>query len=477
MAIAKRQQTSTILYTLITFIALFIISTTFAVVYYVKFEEQRKIASESESKLEQVASEAEMRKGLGQIIGTIPPRKSGLEVMVEYVNQLISTITGGPVLDISAELKVENANNKVIEVLQPLFDSYLDADFHEPNSMGLTRIISLLGTKLQNAEADNMDWKDRYDQLQEQFEIADRIHSETQQQLNSEVQKYKQQSDETLAKYAELEALFQQTTGQQIQTLRDDLKTLRADNENLSDNLLKKDAELEMTKEMMQRALAEVEKIKPLPDSNAPAYVPDGKIILIDAQSRIVHINIGSKDKVYRGLTFAVYNKNLPIPKTGEGKAEIEVFDVGETISAARIITPVDPRNPIIRDDIIANLIWESKKTNVFVVSGDFEYGDEEKIKSLIESWGGRVDEDITVSTDYVVLGQPPRVLPRPSTEEQEYFPTALEKYEASRRRHEHYKQILSQAQTLSIPIFNTVRFLYFTGYKERAGRAGAFTD
>jgi hypothetical protein len=475
MVAAKRQQTSTILYTLITFIALFIISITFAVVYYVKFEEQRKIATEAKENLDSVASEAQMRRGLAQIIGSIPPRTSGLQVMVDFLDQMVTTIIGGPVSDISAELKVESVKSKVNDALRPLYGSYLDSSFNDPNSTGLVRIIDLIRIRLENTQSSLLDLQDRYTQLNNQFNDAISTFAQTEQRLNSEVEQYKQQADETLAKYAYLEDLFRQTAEQQVQNLRDDLKAANTENENLRDELLKKDAELELTKQMMKRAQAEIEGIKPLPDSNAPAYVPDGKIILVDTQTGIVHINIGSNDKVYPGLTFAVYDKNLPIPKTGEGKAEIEVFDVGQTISAARITTAIDPRNPIIQDDIIANLIWDTKKVNTFVVAGDFEYGDAEKIKELIEKWGGNVDQSITIETDYVVLGRPPRVEPRPSAEDMGIYPTALEKYEKSKKRYEEYQKILTQAQSLSIPIFNTERFLYFTGYKEKAGRAGAF--
>jgi len=475
MVAAKRQQTNTVLYTLITFIALFIISITFAVVYYVKFEEQRKIATEAKENLNSVASEAQMRIGLTQIVGSIPPRTSGLQVMVELFDQLVTTIIGGPISNISAELKVENVKNKVNDALRPLYNSYLDSTFNDPNSTGLVRIIDLIRSRLENTQSSLLDLQDRYTQLNNQFNEAIATFSQTEQRLNAEVEQYKQQADETLAKYTDLEDLFRQTAEQQVQNLRDDLKSANAKNENLRDDLLRKDAELELTKQMMKRAQAEIESIKPLPDSNAPAYIPDGKIILVDTQTGIAHINIGINDKVYRGLTFAVYDKNLPIPKTGEGKAEIEVFDVGQTISAARIITSIDPRNPIIQDDLIANLIWDTKKVNTFVVAGDFEYGDEEKIKQLIEKWGGKVDSSITIETDYVILGRPPRVEPRPSAEDREIYPTALEKYEKSRKRYEEYQKILTQAQALSIPIFNTVRFLYFTGYKEKAARPGAF--
>jgi hypothetical protein len=203
---------------------------------------------------------------------------------------------------------------------------------------------------------------------------------------------------------------------------------------------------------------------------------------LIDNQAQIVHLNIGSDDRVYPGLTFSVYEKGMPIPKDGKGKAEIEVFDVAKTFSAARIITS-NIKRPIIQDDIIANLIWDSEKTNVFVVAGEFDldsdgvidYDAVDKIKALIEKWGGSVTDTISIDTDFLVLGRTPQVLERPTFEQLEVDPMAMEKHEASLQKLDSYKEVRGRAQALSVPVFNYERFLYFTGYKTQTVRAGAF--
>ena len=117
------------------------------------------------------------------------------------------------------------------------------------------------------------------------------------------------------------------------------LEEERTARKRLNQQLLKTEAELAIAEERMKRAQEKLHELVPPPDSEIAAYQPDGKIILIDKSAKIVHINLGSEDHVYRGLTFSVYDKNMPIPKDGEGKAEIEVFNAGKNISAYRICT------------------------------------------------------------------------------------------------------------------------------------------
>jgi hypothetical protein len=56
-----------------------------------------------------------------------------------------------------------------------------------------------------------------------------------------------------------------------------------------------------------------------------------------------------------------------------------------------------------------------------------------------------------------------------------EVDPMAMEKYEASLKKLTSYKEIQERAQTLSIPVFNLERFLYFIGYKTLSARPDAF--
>jgi hypothetical protein len=212
------------------------------------------------------------------------------------------------------------------------------------------------------------------------------------------------------------------------------------------------------------------------------AHKPDGKVILIDDNAKVVHLNIGIDDHVYQGLTLTVYDRGTSIPEDGKGKAEIEVFDVAKTYSAARIIKS-ELTKPILQGDLVANLIWDTDRTNVFVIAGDFDldndgmldYNGADKIKTLIEKWGGRVDGSISIDTDFIVLGKQPQVLQRPTLDELDVDPRAMELYNASLQRLNRYNGLRDQAQTLWIPVLTYERFLYFIGYKGHIGQAGAF--
>ncbi len=483
MPAGKKPQTDPMLYYLITFVGLFLVATTFAIICYIKIEDYGTTAGTSKSQLEQMATPAEQRKGLGKIVGRIPRGKSALGTMADYLDQMVYLIIGGSPEDTSAEVKFETAGRKVEETLRKLPHHQLDIKPDDPNTNGLIRIIQRLNTVLNETTTAQTDLKNQLDELRNRFDDAMAAGFEKEQTLLAEKEKNEQQVHNIKKDYDELKALTQQTAEQQVQTLMARLDEEKADSYALKQNLLKTKAQLEVVRERMNLAQEKLAAIVPPPDSEAPAFQQDGKILLIDNQTKIAHLNIGSNDHVYPGLTFSVYDKNFPIPKDGKGKAELEVFDVAKTFSAARIIRS-EIKRPIVADDIVANLIWDSDKTNVFVVTGEFDldndgnidYDGTEKIKALVEKWGGKATDNVTVDADYLVLGRPPIIQRRPTFEQMEVDPMAMEKYEASLQRLSHYKNVQTQAQAFSIPVFNAERFLYFIGYKTRATKAGAWS-
>lgn len=610
MAAGKRAQGNAMLYTVITFVGLFILSTVLAVIYYLKAEDYRNEAATLRTQRNELATSSELRK-IGAIVGAKQRTKSRLGTMIDYLDEMVSLIMGTLPEDTSAEVKVDTVKRKTKDAIELLaqtqleqpgtpgtedvglkavakefvdllvegqfstamekFDTtmkdalptekleetwnvtteqtgpfkqqigvraekelsydvvFVTCEFErgpldvkvvynsegqvaglfflptppesletyrqksvtktetiteniDPNTAGLIRIIEKLKINLDNTTNTALVLKEQLEQLRNRFDDAMAAGFEKEQILLAEKEKYQQQVNGIKQDYSELEALMKQSTDQQVQTLMAQLEDERANRKKLNQDLLKTQAELKMAENRMKRVQKELRMLVPPPDSEVAAYKSDGKIILIDDSAKIVHLNIGSDDRVYRGLTFSVYEKNMPIPKDGKGKAEIEVFDVGKSFSAARIIRS-EIKRPIILDDIIANLIWDSDKTNVFVVVGEFDldsdgdidYDAVDKIKSLIEKWGGRAADDISIDTDFLVLGKPLQVRGKPTFEKMEVDPMAMEKYEASLQKLISYKEVQNRAQVLSIPVFNAERFLYFIGYKEQSTRAGAF--
>jgi len=480
MPAGKRQQSAAMLYTLITFVGLFIVATTFAVVFYVEAEKYRTENTTLQSQIDELASRGE-RQQLGSIVGKKPMRKSWLAQMVDYFDQTVSLVVGGVPEATAVQVKVDNANQEVRNALR-LAQEHIKIGDVDPNTVGLTRVVAQLKTELDNTIKDLQTKIEDFNGLQARFDDAIKVSFEKEQVLSEEKEQYYQELVKIRQDYSDLRALMEKTSDERAQTLMVQLDEQTDNATKLNQELIKTLAELETAKGMLKRAQGEVAKITGSPDREVAALEPDGKIVLIDEPAGVVHLDKGSNDRIYRGLTLAVYDRNAPIPEDGKGKAEIEVFGVAKHVSAARIIRS-DKRNPIAVDDIAANLIWDSKKTNGFVVAGEFDldndgdmdYNAIDRIKALIERWGGKVANAVSVDTDFVILGSSPYVPRKPTFEDLETDPLANEKYKAALQTFSLYKQVQSRAEALWVPIFTYERFLYLIGYKGQASEPGAF--
>ncbi len=479
MPARRRKQSNAMLYTLITFVGLFIVATTIAVIYYVEAEDKGTRLDETQNTINDLANTNEIN-ALGSIIGTRPRRTTTwLGTMVGHLDATTSMIVGGVPETTSAEAKVNDAKIKVANALKSAQEHITIAD---PNTTGLVRIINDLVSELNKTiEANEALQKDLNNQIA-QFDITKKAYADKEQIIEEEKNKLQALVSKMEADYADLQTRLEQSTTEQLDYYKQQLDQANANLKTTEGTLLKTRAELTMTQDIMKRAQQEVRDIMPAPDHEVLAHRADGKIILIDDQAQVVHLNIGTDQHVYRGLTFTVYDRSGAIPKDGKGKAEIEVFDVADTFCAARI-TKSDAKKPILLGDIAANLIWNSDKTNVFVIAGDFDLDNDgnidenasDRIKSLIEKWGGKVVDAISIDTDFLVLGDQPQVPEQqPSLEQQELDPGAMQRYETRLQELNEYNQLQSQAQALWIPIFRYERFLYFIGYKGQISKAGA---
>jgi hypothetical protein len=300
--------------------------------------------------------------------------------------------------------------------------------------------------------------------MQREEELRTRISAE-QEEANSVQQSYNQ-----------LRELMDKKTTEQVQMLIKQRDEAVEEKNKTKQELLANLSKLNITQNRLQDALSRLDVLKPRPKEDIAAYQPDGHVITVDTSTNIVFIDIGNEDKVYAGLTFSVYDRNAPVPTDGASKAEIEVFDVDKNTATARV-NKSDKKNPITEGDVIINLIWDSKATNSFVVAGEFDFdGDGNidpdgatKIKQLIENWGGKLEEVVTIDTDFVVLGASPRVLPKPTLDQIEADPMATDKYEASIKASEQYGEVKNQAKDLFIPVFGVKKFLNFIGYESTA--------
>jgi len=502
MPAGKRRQSNAMLYTLITFVGLFVIATTAAVIYYVKAEELSTRDKERQDETNRLVSQEELRS-IGTIVGNRLPGQSNLGTVVGHLDQLVKLVKGGPVRTTSAEVKVA----EVRQAIQPLLlrarayvalpgvavaadpnaakkadpNKPADPNAAAPAQVALASLISDLLTKLEQTTSEKTATEQQLNTLKQRFDDAVKIMKETEQKLGERVVACEQQVNDIKTSYDKLKASADQTSQERIGAFQSDLEKARAQAKELNDNLLKSQAELNVAQLRLQGALTQVSEIKPAPDKEAPAFQADGNVVLVNEAAGVIHINLGSDDRVYQGLTFSVYDRSAGIPRDGKPKAQVEVFAIDQKVSAARVLSS-DPKNPITTGDLIANLIWDPAKQNQFIVVGDFDLnGDGKpdfdgvtKIEALIQRWGGAVSKEVTPLTDYVILGTEPQVPTQPTPEAQTADPTALEKYNAAKAKNDRYNQIRQRAETLWVPVFSYDRFLYFTGYANQTNRPGA---
>lgn len=484
----KRRQSNAMLYTLITFVGLFIVATTVAVIYYVKAEELRTTTADAQSELAEMASSDEVRL-VGELVGAKESGESNLGTLLRRFDQMTGLVLGQPVQTTSAEVKVSNAVDAVTALMVkakpyialPAADAN-DPNGPDPNDVALTTMTADLLAGLERT----IEQKDavalQLQKSQEGFDDAAAVWQQTRQDLTAKVNEYKAQVDQTTADYNDLKALMEQSSEQRANNLLKQLEDERATSRQLNQDLLRTQAELQVAQERLDDALTQVAKVQPQPDQETSAQAADGQIILVDDAAGIVHINLGSDDHIYRGLTFSVYDKASGVPRDGKPKAEVEIFSIAKTTSIARVLSS-QPRNPIATEDIVANLIWDADKVNQFVITGDYDlnndgkpdYNAHDAIQALIEKWGGTVSDTVSAKTDYVIIGTKPVLPPEPTLEILAADPTAQERYNAAQSRLQEYNTVQSQAQALYIPIFTYERFLYVIGYESQVGKAGAF--
>jgi hypothetical protein len=464
-----RTQANAMLYALITFVALFVVAIVCTVIFYIKSEEYRTQLEASKTELAKIANIKE-QGSLGKIIGKTESGKSYLGALNDHYNKLVSIITGVvPAEDVSADIKFNDITLKINKLNQSLGQDVSVAV--GPDSISLINQINELKAKLDETRTQVTKLTDQHQQLLDDLKSTIDENSSKEQLLVGQVKKHEQGANDTQTQYVQLEKERKAAEEERVaainQKLEEEQEKLRAKQMELT----RTQGELTQTQQSLKESLAALEAIRPRPDKNVAAYQQDAGILRVDLKNNLVYLNIGSEDHAYRGLTFAIYDRNMPIPEDRKNKAEIEIFQVEPKVSIARIIKS-NIKNPIVNEDLVVNLIWDSKTSNRFVVIGDFDLNNDgivdpdgnRRIREMVEHWGGKIESAVSINTDFVVAGPSPHVPAKPEQAQVEIDPTLQQKYNDSVENAKTYDADLAKAVELSIPVFNQKRFLYLIG-------------
>ena len=146
---------------------------------------------------------------------------------------------------------------------------------------------------------------------------------------------------------------------------------------------------------------------------------PDGEVVYSDPSLGYAWIDIGRRDGLRRNTRFQVYQ----FVKGGRQKIKgvIEVRRVEEDMAQCAIIegeivehpitgdlieTP-DPNDPIVKGDLVRTPVFDAEEQKVFVFLGEEPqnpYYTQTEMIEKIEEFGGRVDNEVSIETDFVIL-------------------------------------------------------------------------
>ena len=189
-----------------------------------------------------------------------------------------------------------------------------------------------------------------------------------------------------------------------------------------------------------------------------------------------VYIDIGRNANLTKGMSFRIFDPEVLIEledADGEpGKGVVDIINVSENTAVGRIVDRSP--NTVIRDgDKLVNAVYDPNRVYRFHLFGQFDVDYDgspeenglDQVKSMVQRFNGRVTDEVTFGTDYLVLGVEPQ-LPLPPDDELDIqqmneYRVALENYNA-------YQDRISQARELNIPVLNQNRFFDLVGYFER---------
>jgi hypothetical protein len=323
--------------------------------------------------------------------------------------------------------------------------------------------------ELDSTKTQLTDMQAQVEQGRDDAAAAKAAHDQEMQQVSGRIDGYRKAGDRYVTEVQQLAVSLEDDKERYRNRYTGDIEDLEDETDNLRDENARL---LSRLKELEARVLeARV-------TSQDPAMLVDGQII-DTAGNDMVFLDRGKNDRIVLGMNFEVYDDPSAIrvdPRTGEvarGKGSIQVTKVGDTTSTARI-TRATRGHPIVRNDVLANAIYDPTYQFKFLVHGRFDLdqdgiadSDEEYIRSLINDWGGLSVQATNVpgDLDFLVLGvEPPRPMdlgPNPNQDQMDLYVRQSELVSQ-------YQNLMDQAKQAQIPILNANRLFILTGKSGR---------
>ncbi|MEZ6003286.1 MAG: hypothetical protein R3F33_03770 [Planctomycetota bacterium] len=253
--------------------------------------------------------------------------------------------------------------------------------------------------------------------------------------------------DKTLADLTkELNDLREKTT-EEINALEGNIARLTQDRNTADEEAVA--ARNELAEQVKQRALMESEyqaRMNQLlvgirPPREKDSF--DGAIVGVSPRLNMAYINLGTKDRVVRGMVFDVVSAD---PANRVPKGEVEILNVFEDISEVKILNVQDRFNELAVGDAISNALYDREGDRNAVLAGRFDgkYSRDE-VAMLLGQIGINVQDKLDRSTMYLIMGNP--LYKDPETGEVLEEPMAVSDLEVYQKAQSYGVQMISLAE------------------------------
>jgi hypothetical protein len=127
---------------------------------------------------------------------------------------------------------------------------------------------------------------------------------------------------------------------------------------------------------------------------------PDGHITYVDYERGEVQLDINRRMGAHPQMKMSVFDRLSPGIPTERPKGSIEILQVGDDVSVAKILKTNVNIEPIRVGDIVYSPAWSANEPTKFALIGKMDVNrdgkdDRAELKRMIEEAGGRVDYDL----------------------------------------------------------------------------------
>ncbi|MFW6155286.1 MAG: hypothetical protein ACOC95_08725 [Planctomycetota bacterium] len=331
---------------------------------------------------------------------------------------------------------------------------------------GVLTILDQVGAELMSARRRVASLEDRTGELAADLKKSRADAADAQEILAGQLEQTKADLADLQTKLDELSKSYEQ----RVAAANSDWEGRVSD---LQDDLSTRDREIRNLESRVRDLLARVDELEDRvrgerrgPEAELKA---DGRILEVVPEHNLVYISLGRRDNIRVGLPFSVYAKQTGVSAEGESKGRIIVKSVDDAIAECHVVRTT-PGEPIVAGDLIANIAFSTVTQPTFYIVGQFDLNNDgesdddslDAIRNMIARFGGSIVDEISVQTDYVVMGAPPRPVARPAPDAPPTHVALWERHEKQVAAYENTQEI---AMRFNKPILNARQFMSFIGY------------